>query len=74
MKLRCSMLGDGVFTATLVETPSMMSRGATEIVLEIAAGAPVQVGPPDGLGAVVVEATDDEWARLRAAGYELPRG
>lgn len=67
------MLGDGVFTATLVERPSMMSRTRDDVVLEIDAGVPMQVDPPSGLGTEVVEASPEEWARLDEAGYTLAK-
>ena len=72
MKVRTPLL-DGVFDARLVERPSSVARGEHEVVLEIDAGAPIQVSPPDGSGCVVVEASDAEWDALRTAGFELAR-
>jgi hypothetical protein len=51
----------------------MSSRSATEVVLDLDAGAPLQVDPPDGLGCEVVEATAAEWAALEKAGYVLAK-
>jgi hypothetical protein len=78
MKVRClgepfhRMYGGRVFHARLAEDevyqrvlPSMGRR-----VLEIDAdGAPVQLAPP--FPVEVIEATAEEWASLREAGYEL---
>ena len=75
MKVRCNLLLPGrTLPARLVESPSMVSRTATRTVLEIDAdGAPVQLEPPTALGTEVVEASPEEWARLRDAGFDLPR-
>jgi hypothetical protein len=75
VKVRCSFLNPGrTFTASLVESPSFVSRDSTRTVLELNVdGAPVQLEPPLALGTEVVEATLEEWDRLREAGYNLPR-
>jgi hypothetical protein len=74
MKVRCNLLLPGqTLPARLVLAPSMVSRNATRIVLEIDAGAPVQLEPPTALGTEVVEASPEEWAQLRAAGFDLPQ-
>ena len=78
MKVRClsepfrRLYGGRVFHARLAEDevykrvlPSMGRQ-----VLEIDAdGAPVQLAPP--FAVEVIEATAEEWASLRQAGYEL---
>jgi hypothetical protein len=78
MKVRClsepfgRLYGGRVFAARLAEDevrqrvlPSLGRQ-----VLEIDAdGAPVQLTPP--FAVEVVEATPEEWASLREAGYEL---
>ena len=57
MKVRCNLLLPGqILPARLVEAPSMVSRNATRTVLEIDAGAPVQLEPPTALGTEVVDA------------------
>jgi hypothetical protein len=71
MKVRCPLLPGEVFEAVLVEAPSFVSRTETRTVLELVAGAPVQLEPPDASGTEVVEASPEEWASLRAAGFEL---
>ena len=74
MKVRCERLFPGrVLPARLVQAPSLLSRDAQRVVLELDAGAPVQLEPPSALGTVVLEATAGEWAALQAAGYDLPR-
>jgi hypothetical protein len=50
----------------------LLSRDEERVVLELDAGAPVQLEPPSALGTVVVEATPQEWACLEEAGYDLP--
>lgn len=72
MKVRYSMLGDVVYPATLVESPSQFSRSATEQVLELDAEAPLQISPP-AADVEVVDATDAEWEALQAAGYACKR-
>jgi hypothetical protein len=74
MKIRCERLAPGrVLSATLQQMPSWTARDMMRTVLEIDMdGCPVQVEPPDGLGAVLVEASAEERARLSDAGYNLP--
>jgi hypothetical protein len=75
MKLRCrALLGDEICSARLVDAPSQTSRHDTTTVLELDAGAPLQLPPPHALGAEVIEATPAEWAALAAAGFTLQRG
>jgi hypothetical protein len=74
MKVRCERLLPGqVVPARMAKAPSLLSRSEERDVLELDAGAPVQLDPPTALGTVVVEATPQEWAALRAAGYDLPQ-
>jgi tetratricopeptide (TPR) repeat protein len=74
MKVRCQRLFPGrILLAHLVERESLLGLGVTEWVLEFQAGAPVQVEPPSASGCEVVEATPEEWAALRAAGFDLPQ-
>jgi hypothetical protein len=78
MKVRClsepfrQIYGDRVLHARLAED-EVYKRVLPEMgrrVLEINAdGAPVQLAPP--FSVEVVEATPEEWAGLREAGYEL---
>ncbi len=62
-----------VVQARLVESPSQISRTVVETRLELMGPAPVQLPPPNALGAVLVEATPAELAALTAAGYTLKR-
>jgi len=72
MKVRYRLLGDAIYPAALVASPSPMSRSETVDVLEIDAGVPLQVHPP-GNGVEIVEVTAAEWQQLEAAGYTLRR-
>jgi hypothetical protein len=72
MRLKCNMLFPGkVVEATLVQAPSQASRTDTETRLELVGPPPIQLAPPDAMGAQIVQATPAEWAALKAAGYEL---
>jgi tetratricopeptide (TPR) repeat protein len=74
MKVRYKQLDPRrIYTASFVEAPSFFSRTETRTVLEVNAGAPMQFEPPGAPGLEVVEATAEEWARLREAGYDLPQ-
>jgi hypothetical protein len=78
MKVRClgepyhRLYGGRVFHARLAvdevyrRVLPMMDRQVLEIDID---GAPVQLAPP--FSVEVVEATPEEWASLREAGYEL---
>lgn len=72
MKVRWRMLGDVAYPAALVERPSMVLRSRTDLVLEIDAGAPMQIEPP-GRDVEVIEATAAEWEALRLARYDCKR-
>lgn len=65
MLVRCPLLGDQIVSASLVEAPG-------GLVLEIAGVVPTRLEAPHARGTLVVEATPDEWRRLRASGYRLP--
>jgi hypothetical protein len=78
MKVRClsepfhRLYGDRVFDARLAEDEvyKRVLPALGRQVLEIDAdGAPVQFAPP--FSVEVVEATPEEWASLREAGYDL---
>ncbi len=69
MKVRYSLLPGEVVEAHIVSAPSMFSRD-TRPILELDAGVKVQIEPP-GTGCELVEATPEERAALRDAGYEL---
>jgi hypothetical protein len=76
MKVRClnepfhGMYGDRVFHARLAEDlarKAMLPWMGREVLEIDADGAPVQFEPP--FAVEVVEATPEEWATLREAGY-----
>ena len=67
MLVRCPMFGDQIVSASLVEVP-----GESRLVLEIAAAIPTRLEAPHAQGTLVVEATPEEWKRLRSNGYKLP--
>ncbi len=72
MRLKCMMLFPGqVVEARLVSAASQMSRTESDIRIEIAGPPPIQLPPPGALGAEIVEATRDEWTRMKSAGYDL---
>ncbi len=75
MKVRCNHLKPGqTLAARLVEAPSFLSRDSTRTVLEMyVGGAPIQLEPPLAMGTEIVEATPEEWDRLREAGFDLPQ-
>ncbi|MGE0397014.1 MAG: hypothetical protein AB7T06_09870 [Kofleriaceae bacterium] len=73
MKVRSNaFFPDEIVDAVLVGSPDQTSRTETKMRLELRRGAtPVQLPPPDAFGTIVVNATPEEWASLRAAGYLL---
>lgn len=73
MKVRSNALfPDEIVDAVLVGSPDQTSRTETKMRLELQRGAtPVQLPPPDAFGTIVVDASPEEWASLRAAGYQL---
>jgi tetratricopeptide (TPR) repeat protein len=75
MMVRCNHLKPGqTLAARLVEAPSFLSRDSTRTVLEVYVGsAPIQLEPPFAMGTEVVEATPEEWDRLREASFDLPQ-
>jgi len=72
MRVKCMLFPGEVLQAKLVQAPSQATRG-TEARLELVGPAPMQLDPPSAMGTEVVEATAEEWAALRAAGYQLPQ-
>jgi hypothetical protein len=72
MRVRCeSLLGDADYKAELREVPSMTSRDGTELVLVVYAGTDVELSAPAPVDCLLVQATADEIADLKAAGYDL---
>jgi hypothetical protein len=73
MKVRCETFFPGqVVEATLVGQVDQTSRDATSMRLEVRNGeTPLQLPPPNALGAEVVDATPQEWKALTEAGYDL---
>jgi hypothetical protein len=63
------------FRAVLLEQPNPFLPAFTQVVLELRVTefVPLQIEPPGGLGCEVVEASPEEWAALRVAGYNLPQ-
>lgn len=70
MRIRCeAMFPDEVLEAEMVESPS---RTENDVRMQLNKGAgSLQLPPPNAIGAVVVEASPEEWRLLRAAGYDL---
>lgn len=73
MKVRCEAFFPGqIVEATLVDQADQTSRDTASVRLEVRSGeTPVQLPPPNALGAEIVEATAHERRALIDAGYEL---
>lgn len=73
MKIRAEMFFPGqVVDAQLVDAADQASRtGHTRRLEAVSGNTPIQLPPPTAFGAEIVEATLDERAALRDAGYEL---
>ena len=73
MRIRCiPLLGDQVYPAELRDIPSMISRAATDVVLVVYAGVDVELSPPGPDGCELIEASAQELASLKDAGFDLP--
>jgi hypothetical protein len=73
MKVRWEQMFPGqTFEAFLSSTPSQISRDEEQVVLEIAAPAPLLLEPGNLRGVEIVEATPEEIAALKAAGFDFP--